>query len=559
MKPIEFVDKYGIVMSKPIWSEQELALARCYNFVISGDSESVQIIVDIRRTAKIAVINFFALSFRAMWESVMRKFEKDQIVNKLDEIYSYCQTKSYEYGAEKLPDYWGILREYQKESIWTMLGRKNNLLSLEQGMGKSLVAASVSRLLGVKRTLIVCIPVAKWNWQDDLVTKFGYNPLYFSILDTKKSKTVKALSPYHERFLITHYESIPKHLDYILSTEIGHIIIDESQNIKNHSTNKYKYIEKIVKAFPNAKISLLSGTPIKNRVDDLYAYFKLTGHEMGHNRAKFIREFAQMKTGRNIERCVGARNIDQLVTNMANFMIRKNKKECPELPDRNYMKVLMDIGDYREEYDRIMLDLIQQQDRGAINGHLISMNRVFATAKVKNTIEMIEDLIDKGEKVVVFSSFTEPLLMLQRHFSKNSVLVNGDVEHSERFQRVKKFTNDPDCMVFLGNIIAAGTSLNMTVASEVIFLNFPFTSTDIAQAVDRLHRLGQLEKVNIYFMTCKDTIDENLYSLVASKQGEINQIIDGGEGVDYEGGDIKDQLFKQLKLNTNGVLREVSA
>ncbi len=548
MRPIEFPDQYRITMNKPVWSDQELALARCYNFKISAADGQYGILihVDIRRTAKIAIINFIALSFRALYESVMRKYEKEQIFEKIDQMYLDRDELSGDICSAAVSEYWSIMRAYQKESVITMLGRKDNLLCLEQGMGKSLVAATVSRVLKVKRTLIVCIPVAKWNWQDDLVTKFHYNPLYFSILDTKKSKTVKALSPYHERFLITHYEALPKHMDYILAAEIGHIIIDEAQFIKNHNTNKYKYIEKIVKAFPNAKISLLSGTPIKNRVDDLFAYFKLTGHEMGLNRAKFIREFAQMKMGRNIERCVGARNIDQLVTNMANFMIRKNKKECPELPDRNYMKVVMDIGDYREEYDRIMLEMIEQKDRGAINGHLISMNRIFATSKVKNTIEMIEDLIDKGEKVIVFCSFTEPLMQLQAHFAKQCVLVNGEVEHSERFLRVKKFTNDPECKLFLGNMIAAGTSLNLTVASEVIFLNFPFTSTDIAQAVDRAHRLGQEKKVNIYFLTCKDTIDENLYGLVASKQGEINQIIDGGDGVDYDT-DIKEQLYQAVR------------
>ena len=115
MKPIEFPDKYGIVMSKPVWSEQELALARCYNFVISGDSESVSIIVDIRKTAKIAVINFLALSFRAMWESVMRKFEKDQIMERIDKMYLDRDESSDVICAGKIP-YWSTLRSYQKES-----------------------------------------------------------------------------------------------------------------------------------------------------------------------------------------------------------------------------------------------------------------------------------------------------------------------------------------------------------------------------------------------------------------------------------------------------------
>jgi SWI/SNF-related matrix-associated actin-dependent regulator 1 of chromatin subfamily A len=544
MRQIEFPDRYTIKMNKAIWSEQELSLAACYSFKVSAEENFTSVICNIKRTSRQSVENFISLAFQALVQSPLRENERKTTFAHIDKMYLDMITARDGIMSDRLK-YWSMLREYQKESVMLMTGRKHNLLSLQQGMGKSITAATVSRALKIRRTLIICIPVAKWNWQDDLCTKFGYNQLYFSILDSKKSKTIKALSPYHERFVITHYDAIPKHMDYILSAPIDHIIIDESQFIKNTNTARYKLISRIVEANPQAKISFLSGTPIKNRVDDLFAYFKLAGHELGKNRAKFIREYAKTGQGRNLDKVVGARNMDQLSMNMANFMIRKTKKDCPEIPDKTYMKVVMELGDYREEYDRIMLELLQSKDRGAINGHIISMNRIFAMAKVKPATEMIEDLIDKGEKVVVFTSYKDPIRELEAYFGDRCVKVDGDVDHSERFVRVKKFVNDPKCMVFLGNMIAAGTSLNLTVSSEVIFLNYPFTATEIDQAVDRTHRIGQENKVNVYFLTCKDTIDENIYNLVASKQGEINQIIDGGDGLDY-GSDVKEKLYQMF-------------
>lgn len=544
MKPVQFPDKYTITFHKAVWSEQELSLARCYDFEIISSPQSIVVKCNIKKTSHNAAINFLALSFRALIESPLREAERRSITDTIDHIYATMMTAREAIAKEKIK-YWDRLRSYQRESVLLMMGRRCNLLSFEQGLGKTITSATVSKLLNIKRTLIICIPVAKWNWQDDLCNKFEYNPLYWSILDSKRSKTIKALSPAHERFIAIHYQAIPKHLDYLLAMQIDHIIIDECQFMKNHNTQIYKNVDKIVEAFPNTRISFLSGTPIKNRVDDLFAYFKMARHELGKNRAKFIREFAQTGKGRNLDKVVGAKNIDQLTMCMANFMIRRTKKECPELPARNYIKVVVDIGDYQAEYDKIIADMLANKEKSAVSGHIISLNRIFAMAKTKAAIELMEDLNDKEEKVVAFTSFKDPINMLESHFKESCVKVDGDVDHSERFVRVKKFANDPKVMNFLGNIIAAGTSLNLVVASHGLFLNFPFTASEIAQCVDRLHRIGQENAVFIYFFVCKDTIDEVIYDLVAKKQGEINQIIDGGEGFDFNS-DVKEKLFQSV-------------
>lgn len=542
---IKFPDKYTVKMYKALWSEQEMALGACYGFVFSAESNLTSCTCNIKSTAKQALINFITISFRALMEANEREQERDSLLTQIDYMYFEMNEARNVVCAKRIPDYWDKLYEHQKDGIRDSLGRNNNLLAFEQGLGKTIASASISRVIGLKRTLVVCIPVAKWNWHEDLCVKFGYNPLYFSILDSKKSKTIKAISPFHERFCITHYHALPKHMDYILSNKVDHIILDECTIIKNHNTAIYKNVQKIVEANPGIRITLLSGTPIKNRVDDLYAYFKLTGHQLGKNHAKFLREYANMKTGRNITKVVGAKNIDQLTINMANFMIRKTEDECLDLPEVSYNKVYLEMDDYKAEYDKVLEELLQNKDKSPLSSSIISLNRILAMSKIKGATELIDDLIEKGKKVVVFTSYKDPINMLEAYYGNKCVKVDGTVDHGERFERVKRFRDKEDCKVFLGNIIAAGTSLNLTAATEVVFINYPFTSTDIAQGVSRVKRIGQEHKMRVYFLTCKDTIDEILYDLVADKQSEINSIIDGGNGVDYEG-DIKDILYKRL-------------
>lgn len=559
MRQITFQDKYTVKMHKLVWSEQEQALAACYGFTFDVVNSETICTCNIKQTDIIALHNFINLSFQALVQSHLRVNEKAQIFGQIEKMYKEMNAAREVICKERLP-YWDTLYAHQKESILLGMGRRHNLFAFEQRLGKSITSASLSRVLQLKRTLVVCISVAKWGWKEDLCDKFGYNPLYFSLLDSKKSKTIKAISPFHERYVIIHYEAMPKHMDYLLAAPFDHIIIDECQMMKNHTSRRYKSIEEVVEANPmvkevakfnpGIKISYLSGTPIKNRVDDLFAYFKLCKHPLGQNFSKFKRDYAETGIGRNIEKVTGAKNIDALTLNMANFMIRKTEEQCFDMPPIAYMKTLMELDDYKADYDKVLEELINQKDRSPLSSSIISLNRILAMAKVKGAIELIDNLIENGKKVIVFTSYTAPVDMLYNHYKDGCVVVDGRVEGADRFVRVKRFKTDPDCNLFIGNTTAAGTSINLSEANDTIFLNFTFTSTEISQCIARMKMPNKKKKMGVYFLMCKDTIDEILYDLVADKQDDINQIIDGGQGVSYSGGDIKDLLYKRLMEKT---------
>jgi SWI/SNF-related matrix-associated actin-dependent regulator of chromatin subfamily A-like protein 1 len=127
---------------------------------------------------------------------------------------------------------------------------------------------------------------------------------------------------------------------------------------------------------------------------------------------------------------------------------------------------------------------------------------------------------------VLFSSFTEPIKMLEAHFGNRCVVVNGEVPPVKRNEYEKKFKEDDKCVVFIGQYAAAGVGINLTNASNMIMCNFPWTWAELEQAEDRQHRIGQGKSVNIFYTVCKKSVDERVYGLVKSKMKDAVKAID---------------------------------
>ena len=114
---------------------------------------------------------------------------------------------------------------------------------------------------------------------------------------------------------------------------------------------------------------------------------------------------------------------------------------------------------------------------------------------------------------------------------------------------IDRFKNDPECYVFLGNMKAAGVGINLVNSSDVIFMNFPFTPDDLEQAYKRAHRIGQNQKVRVYYTYAKGTIAERIFSLIDDKTVDINAIVDEGKGGVVHYGNIQGKLWKDLMLD----------
>lgn len=538
---IWFSDTYKISMHKTLFSQNELSLANCLGFAYNPLSSII--ICDLEVTSKTAIIEFLKETFSRVFTSPTEESSRKDIIKKIDHAYKSMYIHFRDNVLVKL-GYEDKLYKHQKEALFLCRNKRFNFLAYDMGLGKSIIAASISKMLKFKRTLIICPASLKYNWKKEMTGKIsGFNELYISLLDSNNSKSIKA---FQERFVICNFESLDKHMKYILSSPVDHIIIDEVVKIKNLKTFSYKSCAKIIKENPTAKVTLLSGFPIRNRVTDVFAYLKVSDHPIGCNYASFLREYIVMSNGR-FKKITGAKNSELLWRQMSNFMLRKKKEDCLDLPGKIYTKLNFGLDEYKDEYDKVVMETLEKSEKNNLNSCIHSINIVTSKAKLKGIKEFADNLIYQGEKLIIFTGYTEVIKSLQDHFGNKCVMINGSVGASERNDRVERFVNDPECMVFLGNTIAAGMGLTLTVSSNTLFCDLPFSPADLIQAEDRNYRIGTKKAVNYYYAMAADSIDEYLYSLVCEKAHSASKVIDG-KGFDMHApGSVSEVLISKLR------------
>lgn len=427
----------------------------------------------------------------------------------------------------------------------------------------TITAASLSIIHNIERTVVITYDIGKWNYVYDMTDPKwdGQNiltKLNFTVLSAAKNQCVHA---FDERFLIVNYESLGKYIDFIMDSHIppGHIIISEAQKIKNHQSKNFKSVHKLYSQCPDARLTFETGTPVLNRTSDMYAYFKLAGHSLGENFADFKRQYSEVdKVHGNV---VASMNIPSLQRRQSNFIIRRTQEECLDMPAHNYIELKFQLGEWEKEYRRAIFETMRATGKVAIESAIQSINRIMAISKVPGIIEHVEQLIDAGEKVIVYFSYTDPIRKVVEHFGSAATFIDGSVKGGQaKMDRALKFKNDPNCMVMVAQIAAAGHTVDLSISSNVILGNYPMSPKGIEQALDRTKNLDKKTANNAYFCTAigsdgKETVDEKLKRLVAGKDSDINWLFDGSEAKGMLD-DIPEMLWKELMEQYKNELNE---
>lgn len=539
-----------VLFHKQLYHESELLLARCYNF--EYDELTGVISAHLRYTSKQALFYFIELAFKNFWESPLQEARKNDFLSKIEEVYAIYENHVTALMTKKLP-YAEKFKKHQIEGEIFAYYKKYSFIAYEMRLGKTILAASLSRLLDIRTTVIICPANPKWEWFRQLTQKWQFNELYFTILDAAKSKNLIA---FQERFVIINYDIVGKFHNELLQRNVGHFIIDEAHKIKNHLSLRAKNLKKLIDAFPEAKVTFLSGTPIKNRVNDIFNYLKLSNHPLGSNHKKFLDEFTISTSSRQGNRVTGGKNLMDLNKKLANFMLIKTQDECLDVPKKMFLTYNYSLEDYREEYNKIIEELSQVKDISSLTGSLHSLNIITAKAKLKGVIEIAEDIIENGQKVVIFCSYKDPLHELQKHFGERCVLIDGSVPSHKRMECCESFRDDDKKEVFLGNMIAAGEGTDLSCALNVIFVNFPLTPDEIMQPMNRCENMARTKILTVIYTSCDDSIDEYLYELIEDKQNEIN-IFTGKENLNiHKHNTIEHLVSKLLKRETEEEVSE---
>lgn len=260
----------------------------------------------------------------------------------------------------------------------------------------------------------------------------------------------------------------------------------------------------------------------------------------------------------------GASHVEELQEKISRYFIRRTKDQVlPFLPKKIFTnrpveldseaRALYDQAD--ESFKEYLLEIKNKDtDQSEQMLQLAKMNelrQIAANGKTKIAKEFLTDLIEAGEKVVVFSTFVNPLKELKKHFGNQAVILTGETNELERRDIIQKFQNDKSVQIFLGGMKSAGVGITLTAATNVLFIDYSWVPADHMQATDRIHRIGQTaESVNIYQLFSRGTIDEYMKEVLEKKQKLFDKLIDGEGGKKIETQtSIMGDILREYKLN----------
>lgn len=534
------ISSNNLILRKPLWSEEEILVARCMWFDVNIEANTITINMNV--TFRKAVFAFLEHAFVAFSTQPQYAVERMELHNAINAYYRMVFEQRKQAMSKSLPWY-NQLWAHQKNTIAAASPRKVNFFSLQPRLGKTICTASVSIHNNVSRTVVVTFDIGKWNWMYDMTDeKWGARHILdetnFTILDRTKKRSMDA---FEERFVIINYDSLHNFIRRIVDggPPIGHIILSECQKIKNFNSAKWKNVYKLVSLCPDARITFESGTPIMNRADDLFSYFRLVGHPLGEKYSDFKRMFLQVTGMGKREKISGTKNIKLLQLCMSNFMIRYTQEECTDIPKHSYVNMYFNLDEWKPHYQEALEHARKSENRKVLESYIHSINRVMAMAKIPGVIEHTESLIDAEEKVVILTLYQDSARKIADHFGDKCVLIDGSVDGTEKVERSRRFKSDPNVMVAVVNMMAAGHTISLASASHGIVLSLPLSPKTLEQATDRLKDITKTRPSTIYYALCRDdeggvTVDERLMALNSSKDSDIAAVIDNKDSASMQ-------------------------
>lgn len=451
--------------------------------------------------------------------------------------------------------------DYQKEGIKWLINRKNGLLCDCPGLGKTLqiiyAAEELKAQKGIEHCLIICaINSLKENWEKEIKRHSNESCVIIGKQFNSKGRVKYASIPdradqlfnkIDEFFVIVNIESIRDKLvtQAILDSKnkFDMIVLDECHKLANPTSLQSKQFMKLSKV--GQYHFGLTGTLLTNTIFNAYIPLKFINEEHAcFSKFKAFYGRYEFVFGHNEFR--GYRNVDVLKEQLADCSLRRDKSIL-NLPPKVIVPefVEMDHTQYRfykdledgiiQDADRVnikatsILGMVTRLRQAATCPSVLS-SVITSSAKIERAIELVDDIISNNEKVVIFSSFKDPLKILEDRLSHYNPLVGtGDISDAQLSESIDLFQNDNIHNVFLATSQRCGTGLTLNRATYAIFLDSNWTPALETQAEDRLHRVGTKSTVIIYKLIAKDTIDERIQKILETKQAVSDYVIDDKE------------------------------
>ena len=437
------------------------------------------------------------------------------------------------------------LRSYQQTGVnWLSMLRDAGLGALladDMGLGKTLQALCVLR----PKTLIVCPTSVLFEWKEQLQR---FRPQLSFSLYYGPSRTLDLDAD----VILTSYGHLRLDQDVLAAVSWQTVILDESQTIKNPQSLVTQAAYRLSGAFRLA----LTGTPLENRLDELWSQF----HFLNPGLLGTWREFQKRFSNRSPEA------LAELAARVRPFILRRTKQEAaPELPPRTESLLRCELtDDERETYQALWLaakKTVQEElEHGSSLMHVLEAllrlrqscchpallpgKSAATSAKLEVLLDSLDSLAAEGRRALVFSQWTSLLDLLEPHLREHSLsFTRLDGSTPNRGAVVAEFQDPTGPSVMLLSLKAGGTGLTLTAADHVFLMDSWWNPAVEQQAADRAHRIGQENPVFIYRLIAMDTIEERILELQEEKRRLADSILSGTRGTE---GLTREDLLKLL-------------
>lgn len=436
----------------------------------------------------------------------------------------------------------------------------------EMGCGKTLttiaVAGALYNLGKIDRVLVVAPTSVCSVWPHDL-NQFATFPWEARVLLGDKKKRLKALNELENwpfkalRIAVINYESTHREeiFEALAAYKPDLIVCDESQRIKNPSAAQSKALHKLGDAAPFRMI--LSGTPVQNNAVDLYSQYRFLDPAVyGANFYAFKNRYCIMG-GYGQHQIVGYRNMDELVEKEHSVAYRVTKEECLDLPQQTFINRYVQFTDAEQAiYEQLrkssFLELetgenvtattiltmylrLMQLTGGFLTADESTRPKQVNTAKLDALADIVDDyVVDAGKKLVIFARFRAEIAAIENLLRLRKIQygsIYGDVPMEERGKIVDDFQTNPDTKVFVAQIQTAGLGITLHAASTAVFYSYDYNYANYAQALARIHRIGQHLPVTYIHLVVDGSIDEKILAALENKEDMAKTVVDSWRDV----------------------------
>lgn len=432
---------------------------------------------------------------------------------------------------------------HQEIGIKFLLGRKGAILADSMGVAKTLQAVVAALEVGAKKILIVCPSSVKISWEREIQVFDDKT----CIVDGRRWRDRKFTIINYDILRNFHTVGNPKDEDAVINRDIVNanfdlVIIDEAHKVKDKNSGRGEIMSEICTKYDIERVWLLTGTPVANRPMDFYNLLKLIKSPLVDNWKYYAIRYCEgkqitttLKNGKKKKIWVtnGASNLEELHRRSKNLFLRRLLSEVTDMPEKIVTNVYHKMTDnskkeYESLWDEYLIERARLKKKGSVERDLVELGllrKFIAMEAIPNTIELVKNAIEEGEKVVIFTTFKDEQQELEEAFGKQCVVHNGDMNITDKQYSVDAFQNNPKIRVFIGNINSAGVGITLTSGTIVVFNSFSWVPGDNAQAEDRIWRLGQRNNCRIYYQLFIDTISIRMLETVNNKSDVINIIV----------------------------------